>query len=70
MERDGDSLYTIPLTSTGYARRDAKAAMKKCSRSFLVNQLPSYEIYKLCREAFRGGNTHASRFMQALSSET
>lgn len=66
MERDGDSLYTIPLTSTGYARRDAKAAMRKSSRSFLVNQLPSWEIYKLCREAFRGGNTHASRFYAGL----
>ena len=66
MERDGDSLYTIPLTSTGYARRDAKAAMRKCSRSFIQNQLPSYEIYKLCREAFRGGNTHASRFYAGL----
>jgi len=70
MDRDGDNLYTLPLTSTGYARRDAKRAMKKTSRAFIQNQVPSYEIYKLCREAFRGGNTHASRFTQALSSET
>ena len=62
MERDGDNLYTIPLTSTGYARRDAKSAMRKVSKTFIQNQLPSFEIYKLCREAFRGGNTHASRF--------
>ena len=66
MERDGDNLYTIPLTSTGYARRDAKAAMRKVSKSFIKNQLPSFEIYKLCREAFRGGNTHASRFYAGL----
>ena len=66
MERDGDNLYTIPLTSTGYARRDAKAAMRKVSKSFIQNQLPSFEIYKLCREAFRGGNTHASRFYAGL----
>ena len=70
MDRDNDNLYTIPLTSTGYARRGAKKAMRNSSRAFLQNQLPSYEIYKLCREAFRGGNTHASRFTQALSSET
>ena len=62
MERDGDNLYTIPLTSTGYARRDAKKAMRKVSPSYVKNQLPDYEIYKLLREAFRGGNTHASRF--------
>lgn len=66
MERDGDSLYTIPLTSTGYARRDAKKAMRFVSKTFLQNQLPTYELYKMLREAFRGGNTHASRFMLAL----
>ena len=67
MERDGDNLYTIPLTSTGYARRDAKKAMKKVSRTFIQNQVPSYELYKLLREAFRGGNTHASRFYSTLT---
>lgn len=66
MERDGDNLYTIPLTSTGYARRDAKSAMRHVSRAFIQNQLPSYELYKLLREAFRGGNTHASRFYSNL----
>lgn len=62
MNRDGDNLYTIPLTSTGYARRDAKKAMRKLSPQYIKNQLPTYEVYKMLREAFRGGNTHASRF--------
>ena len=62
MNRDGDNLYTLPLTSTGYARRDAKAAMRSVSREYIHNQVPSYEIYTLLREAFRGGNTHASRY--------
>ena len=62
MERDGDNLYTLPLTSTGYARRDARRAMRKVSHTFVKSQLPSYEVYKLLREAFRGGNTHASRY--------
>lgn len=62
MERDGDNLYTFPLTSTGYARRDAKAAMRVVGRKYLDNIMPNYELYKLCREAFRGGNTHANRF--------
>lgn len=61
MERDGDNLYTIPLTSTGYARRDAKRAMKQVSHNYISQQVPDYELYKLFREAFRGGNTHASR---------
>ena len=62
MEHDGDNLYTFPLTSTGYVRRDAKKAMSNVSFSFVKNQLPDYEIYKMLREAFRGGNTHANRY--------
>lgn len=67
MERDGDNLYTIPLTSTGYARRDAKKAMRKVFRAYIQNQVPSWELYKLLREAFRGGNTHASRYYSTLT---
>lgn len=62
MERDNDTLYSLPLTSTGYARRDAKAAMRLVSHNFIQNLAPDYNIYLLLREAFRGGNTHASRF--------
>lgn len=62
MKHDGDNLYTFPLTSTGYVRRDAKKAMSEVSRSFIKGQLPDYEIYKMLREAFRGGNTHANRY--------
>ena len=66
MDRDEDNLYTIPLTSTGYARRDAKRAMHSIGRSYIAAQAPDMEIYKLCREAFRGGNTHASRYYSGL----
>ena len=66
MERDGDTLYTIPLTSTGYARRDAKRAMRKVGKAYIAAQAPDMEIYKLCREAFRGGNTHASRYYSGI----
>jgi hypothetical protein len=62
MEHDGDNLYTFPLTSTGYVRRDAKQAMREVSHTFVRNQLPDYKIYQMCREAFRGGNTHANRY--------
>lgn len=62
MERDNDNLYSLPLTSTGYARRDAKAAMRLVSHNFIQNLAPDFKIYQLLREAFRGGNTHASRF--------
>ena len=62
MQHDGDNLYSIPMTSTGYVRRDAKRAMRKFSRQFVTAQLPDIDIYNMLREAFRGGNTHASRF--------
>lgn len=62
MDHDGDSLYTIPLTSTGYVRRDAKTAMRKVSNKFVRAQLPDWHTYEMCREAFRGGNTHANRY--------
>ena len=62
MKADGDNLYTYPLTSTGYVRRDAKKAMRTVSQSYVKNQLPDIEVYKMCREAFRGGDTHANRY--------
>lgn len=62
MERDGDTLYTIPLTSTGYPRREMKHAMRRYSKRALVEMQPTLEQYQLLRDCFRGGNTHANRF--------
>lgn len=62
LEKDGDTLYTIPLTSTGYPRRECKKAMKAFNHRQLAEMLPDARIYELLREAFRGGNTHANRF--------
>ena len=63
MERDKDTLQTIPLTSTGYVRRNAKRAMRDgIHHNFVYSILPDYETYQALREAFRGGNTHANRY--------
>lgn len=62
MQADGDNLYTIPLTSTGYVRRDAKRAMRKAKHGLVKELLPDVELYKLLRETFRGGDTHANRY--------
>ena len=63
MERDKDTLQTIPLTSTGYVRRNAKRAMRNgIHHNFVYSILPDYETYTALREAFRGGNTHANRY--------
>lgn len=69
MQIDGDNLYTIPLTSTGYVRRDAKQAMRLVRYGYVSSMLPDLETYKALREAFRGGNTHANRFYSDMKLE-
>ena len=60
MKNDGDTLYTIPLTSTGYVRRDVKNALG--GNRWIMGIQPDFDVYQVAREAFRGGNTHANRF--------
>lgn len=62
MRTDGDDLVSVPLTSTGYVRRDARQAMKKFNYKELHDMLPDVTIYKLLREAFRGGDTLSNRW--------
>lgn len=62
MDRDHDNLQTIPLTSTGYVRRDAKRAMRMAGRKMVHDSQPDLDTYRMLREAFRGGNTHANRY--------
>ena len=65
VQRGGDTLLTVPLTSTGYVRRECKASLK--DRYCQINELKPYKgengkrIYRLLRACFRGGNTHANR---------
>lgn len=61
MKRDGDTVHTLPLTSTGYVRRDAKAALWPI-RWKIESILPGPREYALLRTAFRGGDTHANRY--------
>lgn len=63
MKNDGDNLITIPLTATGYLRRDVKRIMRqKVSWSLMKEIQPDLEVYTLLNQAFRGGDTHANRF--------
>lgn len=64
MARDGDNLQTIPMTSTGYVRRNVKRALKDGTvhHNFVHSILPDIDMYIALREAFRGGNTHANRY--------
>lgn len=64
METYGDTLLTIPLTSTGYVRRDCRRNYKKDRRNrkrFLKTALTA-EQYEACAGEFEGGVTHGNRF--------
>ena len=61
IQHGGDTLQTVPLTSTGYVRRECKNALK--DRFLDLRELkPGEKEYRLLRKAFRGGNTHANRY--------
>lgn len=62
MQNDKDNLQTIPLTSTGYVRRDCSAALRERELFLHIKELlPGEKAYRLLRAAFRGGNTHCNR---------
>ena len=61
VSRGGDNLQTVPLTSTGYVRRECKESLK--NQYLDLRELkPAEKEYRLLRKAFRGGNTHANRY--------
>lgn len=66
MELDKDTLYTFPLTSTGYVRREVKRAMRGYSYEAIKALQPDLKLYELLHDAFRGGNTHANRFYAGM----
>lgn len=57
-----DDLISIPMTSTGYVRRDIRALCRKQKNynKIIQDTKLTKEQYELCKEAFRGGDTHAS----------
>ena len=62
LKMSGDTLATVPKTSTGYVRREARERVQSNPQngfSFKDTQLSPFE-YKLCKAATRGGNTHAN----------
>ena len=66
VQKGGDTLLSVPLTSTGYVRRECKASLK--DRYLQINEMKPYKgengvrIYRLLRACFRGGNTHGNRY--------
>ena len=63
MKMDKDTVYTLPLTSTGYVRREVKKSVAMfMPHDWIQGILPDLEVYDVLLEAFRGGNTHANRY--------
>lgn len=58
---ENDTHYTIPLTSTGFVRRDMKKALRKgVNYKYMLDIQPDLYLFDALHEAFRGGNTHAN----------
>lgn len=73
MDAENDSLYTIPLTSTGYVRREVKKAVQAAgplTQKMIHDMMPDYDTYLELKEAFRGGNTHANRYYSGILIES
>lgn len=60
-----DTLESIPMTSTGYVRRDCRRATEKQTgyRELFLSTRLTDSVYTLLKEAARGGDTHANRFL-------
>lgn len=64
LKDNNDTIATIPLTSTGYVRRDVRNATKqdKSYRKWFLKTALEVESYKIAKSAFSGGYTHGNRF--------
>lgn len=71
MEFYKDNVATIPLTSTGYVRRDCRKAVShdKKYRDFFIETQLDYDCYKICKWAFMGGYTHGNRYFSGVTVE-
>ena len=69
MRLDGDTLATLPKTSTGYVRRDVQQAMRRFSFNAIKSLWPDSEIFTMLREAFRGGACHCNRYYAGITLE-
>lgn len=61
-EAAGDTWNTLPLTNTGYVRRDVKRAMRNYYKPALIEMQPDIHLYGALRGGFRGGDVHGNRY--------
>lgn len=72
MKFSGDTVATIPLTSTGFVRRDCRLEVSKDKeyRKWFKNTALDVNTYKIARKAFAGGDVHGNRFYRGKTVET
>lgn len=65
MRSDHDNMESIPMTSTGYVRRLCRraAASNPDYRKWFESTRMTPEVYEMMKEAGRGGDTHANRYL-------
>lgn len=63
LHNNNDTFFTTPVTSTGYVRRDCRNSTRKARgyRNYFKKNALTVDVYKMLKEAGRGGNTHANR---------
>lgn len=66
LKQSSDTLFSIPLTSTGYVRRDSRREFRKEKKNYFeFRKLALNErTYHMCNQAYRGAYTHGNRFYQ------
>lgn len=67
-ELEGETLRSIPMTSTGYVRRELrKAALKDITwLPRYKDMLPNADQYRMLRRAYSGGYTHSNDFERRI----
>lgn len=66
-----DTIKSIPMTSTGYVRRDFRKAMKENRRNrenFEATKLDAV-LFNMLHDAFRGGDTHGNIYHSNVTLE-
>lgn len=72
MDRFGDDQYSIPLTATGYIRRETKKLFNDLNWNYrneiqlweydMGEKVPAIDLFEALEFAFRGGDVHGNRF--------
>lgn len=70
IEAEGD-IGRIPMTKTGYVRRDVKKAVKanKKLQQFISSLTLKPDEYKMLKAAFQGGFTHANAWYSGITQD-